>query len=98
MTPIRTSPLVAMRSNYQAAVAAIEEAQKLLDFGITLKLFLRPLARLRQIQIGIEEQAIGTLELPLHVFRNAVALQSDLVQSVQTNWVAIRLDVGRDVF
>src|SRR3954469_25113766 len=84
MTPMRTSRAAVAMSDHQSAVAAIEKAQEFLDLRKSLQLFLGALARLREIQVGIEEQTIGPLQLALNVLRHAVALQANLVQAVKT--------------
>src|SRR5690348_5233068 len=94
---MRVSPVAFISSDYQTAITAIEEMKKLLHFWKALQLAFGALARLGQIQIGIEEKAIRALELSLHVLGDTVPLQSDLVQSVQSNRIAIGLHVRRDV-
>src|SRR5689334_9042176 len=97
MTPMRTSRAVLAMSDHQAAVTAIEKAEKLLDLRKALQLFLSALARLREIQIRVEEQSIRALQLALHILGDAVALQADLVQPVEADRIPVRLHIGRHV-
>src|SRR5690348_3533314 len=97
MTPMRMSPLRVIESDHQAPVAAVEEVQEFLDLRKALQLPLGALAGLRKVQIGVEEQPIGALELPLDVIRHTVALQSHLVQTIEANWIAICLHVRRHI-
>src|ERR1043165_2311846 len=58
---------------------------------------IRLLPRLREIELGLEEQSVGALELPSDLFGEAIALQPDRVESKQLDRVADRLDERRDV-
>ena len=61
------------------------------------QLAARPLERLRQVQIGVEEEPVGALERGHGFAREAGPLEADRVEPVELHRIAHRLHVRRDV-
>src|SRR5215211_3476171 len=85
-------------SNDRSAIASLEEGEKLSDLGKRVQLRLGTSPRLRQVQLGLEEESVCALELPPNFLGKSISLQSDHVQAVQLDRVTDGLHVWWNVF
>src|SRR5918996_2777827 len=80
-----------------AALALTNEGQEAVDLGVRVELALRPLQSLTDVQLGVEEQPVGALELGLHVLREASTVEPHRVQAEERRRNPGRLHVGGHV-
>src|SRR5688572_17212801 len=99
MRPRRiTNPCPSVRQlNRDAALRFGDERQEAHDLGIGMKLVPRPLQGLTDVELGLEEQSIGALELGLDVLWKAAPVEPHRVEPEELDRVPGSFDERRDV-
>src|SRR5215468_4266639 len=84
-------------SGRDAPLRAEDELEELLDLGERGQLGSRPVRGLRQVEVGVEEEAIEALERPHRLVGEPGPLKPDRIEPVELDRVADRAHERGDV-